>query len=193
MKRLNELDRKLQERLITGRRVEGDRLVLADEVLLAALDGRRALTAGERAALEGSPLTARRLRQLVLDRRTGTAPANDASWQGSEGMLRAADAGMLARLVTDDGWWTLHFTGDEEGRRVILQLDPSAPFAADLLRERATVKVTDGEGGLILRGQLDADGECESEWAFDESPSHHFQQRGAAFAVRRALPARSHD
>lgn len=193
MKRLNELDRKLQERLITGRRVEGDRLVLADEVLLAALDGRRALTAGERAALEGSPLTARRLRQLVLDRRTGTAPANDASWQGSEGMLRAADAGMLARLVTDDGWWTLHFTGDEGGRRVILQLDPSAPFAADLLRERATVKVTDGEGGLILRGQLDADGECESEWAFDESPSHHFQQRGAAFAVRRALPARSHD
>jgi hypothetical protein len=193
MKRLNELDRKLQERLVTGRRVEGDRLVLADEVLLAALDGRRALTAGERAALEASPLTARRLRQLVLDRRAGIAPANDANWLGSEGMLRAADAGMLARLVTDDGWWTLHFTGEEGAQRVILQLDPGAPFAQDLLRERAVVKVTDGEGGLVLQGQLDADGECEGAWAFQDSPSRHFQQRGAAFAVRRALSARSHD
>lgn len=193
MKRLNELDRKLQERLVTGRRVEGDRLVLADEVLLAALDGKRALTAGERAALEASPLTARRLRQLVLARRAGIAPANDANWLGSDGMLRAADVGVLARLVTDDGWWTLHFTGEEGARRVVLQLDPGAPFAPDLLRERAVVKVTDGEGGLVLQGQLDADGECEGAWAFQESPSRHFQQRGAAFAVRRALPARSHD
>jgi hypothetical protein len=193
MKRLNELDRKLQERLVTGRRVEGDRLVLADEVLLAALDGKRALTAGERAALEASPLTARRLRQLVLDRRAGGTSTNDAAWLGSEGMLRAADAGMLARLVTDDGWWTLHFTGEEGARRVILQLDAGAPFAPDLLRERAVVKVTDGEGGLVLQGQLDADGECEGAWAFPDSPSRHFQQRGAAFAVRRALSARSHD
>jgi hypothetical protein len=193
MKRLNELDRKLQERLVTGRRVEGDRLVLSDEVLLAALDGARALTAGERAALEASPLTARRLRQLVLDRRAGVAPANDAHWLGSEGMLRAADAGMLARLVTDDGWWTLHFAGDEGTRRVILQLDAGAPFAPDLLRERAVVKVTDGEGGLILQGRLDADGECEGAWAFQDSPSRHFQQRGASFAVRRALSARSDD
>jgi hypothetical protein len=189
MKRLNELDSKLQERLVIGRRVEGDRLVLADHVLLAALDGSRALTAGERAALQGSPLTARRLRQLVLDKR---AAANDGQWCGSVGMLRAADSGMLARLVTDDGWWTLHFTGEEGARRVILQLDASAPFAASLVRERAAVRVTDGEGALVLQGQLDADGECEGVWAFEQPPARHFQQCGAAFAVRRALSAPSH-
>jgi hypothetical protein len=37
--------------------------------LLAALDGSRALTAGERAALQASPLTARRLRTLAWTRR----------------------------------------------------------------------------------------------------------------------------
>jgi hypothetical protein len=193
MKRLNELDRKLQEGLVTGRRVEGDRLVLADGVLLAALDGSRPLTAGERAALQASPLTARRLRQLVLDRRARAALANDPQWGGSEGMLRAADSGMLSRLVTDDGWWALHFTGGEGARRVILQLDANAPFAAALLRERAVVRVADGEGVLVLQGQLDADGECEGAWAFAQAPARYFQQRGASFSVRRALPARSHD
>lgn len=191
MKRLNELDRKLQERLVSGRRVEGDRLTLPDAVLLRALDGSRPLTAGERAALEASPLTARRLRQLILDRRA--ASANDPQWNGSEGMLRAADAGLLTRLVTDDGWWTLHFTGDEDARRVILQLDAGAPFAGALLRAGAVVRVTDGAGALVLQGQLDSDGECERDWTFPEPPARHFQGRGASFAVTRAPVAPAHD
>ena len=39
------LDDKLRERLLLGRRVEGDRLMLPDAVLCAALDGSRPLTA----------------------------------------------------------------------------------------------------------------------------------------------------
>lgn len=191
MKRLNELDRKLQERLVTGRRVEGDRLVLADATLLAALDGSRPLAASERAALEASPLTARRLRRLALDRRA--CAANEARWNASYGMLRAADSGALTRLATDDGWWALHFAGGEDEPRVILQLDAGAPFAASILREGAHVRVTDGEGALVLEGRLDADGECEGAWAFADPPARHFQRRGASFAVARARYSRVHD
>lgn len=180
MKTTSEIDRKLQERLLLSRRVPGDRLVLADAVLLAALDGSRPLTHGERAALENSPLTVRRLRTLAASRR---AAANDSVWTGSHGMLRAADSGApLAQLATDDGYWRLHFVAG----RVILQLSPEAPFAARLLRESALLRVLDGAGAEILQGRLDADGECECAWPFAQAPAEHFQQRGAAFGV---LPA----
>ncbi|MEW6373821.1 MAG: hypothetical protein AB1584_23140 [Pseudomonadota bacterium] len=181
MKTTSDIERKLQERLVLGRRVEGDRLVLGDAVLLAALDGSRPLTAGERAALQASPLTTRRLRTLALARR---AAANDRHWQGSTGMLRAADSGaQLAQLVTDDGYWRLHFVGGEGARRVILQLAPEAPFAARLLREPALLRVLDGAGQEVLQGRLDLDGECECAWPFAEAPAVHFQRQGAAFSV----------
>jgi len=180
MKTTSEIDRKLQERLLLKRRMPGDRLVLADAVLLAALDGSRPLTQGERAALQDSPLTARRLRTLAASRR---AAANDKLWAGSHGMLRAADSGaLLGQLATDDGYWRLHFVAG----RVILQLSPEAPFAARLLRESALLRVLDGAGAEILQGRLDADGECECAWPFAHAPAEHFQQRGAAFSV---LPA----
>ena len=82
---------------LLSRAVPNDRLVLADATLLAAIDGSRALTANERQALQASPLTLRRFRHLVLERRADSqtareAPtaANDATWSGSHGMLRAA-------------------------------------------------------------------------------------------------------
>jgi len=182
LKTTSEIDHKLQESLLLGRRVAGDRLLLADAVLLAALDGSRPLTAGERAALEGSPLTARRLRTLALAHKHAQA-ANDSAWQGSHGMLRAADSGAaLARLATDDGHWRLHFVAG----RVILQLSPEAPFAARLLREAALLRVLDGAGAEVLQGRLDADGECECAWPFADAPAVHFQRHGAAFSV---LPA----
>jgi hypothetical protein len=178
-------DQKLQARLMLARPVPGDRLMLADEVLLAALDGRQPLSPGELAALQGSPLTLRRFRHLAMERRAAKpAAANDPVWQGSSGMLRAASSSAaLESLVTDDGYWTLHFVPDEEGWQVILALDPSAPFAARLLRERPQLRVTDGGGGIVVQGQLDADGECERRWAFPSPPSEHFQQHGARFSV----------
>lgn len=184
MKRTDELDRKLQERLITGRRMEGDRLVLPDAVLRAALEGTRALTENERAALQASPLTARRLRELAIARRAGRKAVNDDSWFGSGGMLRAADAGVLTRLATDDGHWILHFSQEEDGWHICLQLLARAPFTARLLRERPVLSVTDGAGAVLLRGRLDADGECEGLWTAPQPPAQHFQQHGARFAVR---------
>ncbi len=174
------LDRKLQAQLIAGRRVEGDRLVLDDAVLLAALDGSRPLTAGERSALQASPLTTRRLRTLADARREQGMPRQ---WRGSAGMLRAADGGAaLDTLVTDDGAWRLHFVG----KRVILQLDPQAPLAATLLRAGGLLRVLDGAGATVLEGRLDSDGECEGPWPFAQAPAQHLQQHGARFTVEPA-------
>ena len=189
MKRMTQLDRRLQEALLIGRRVEGDRLVLADAVLLAALDGRRALTANERVALEGSPLTARRMRQLAMQRNAQQGSAPDDAWNGSTGMLRAADSGLLSRLATDDGYWILHFSVEDGSWQVCLQLLACAPFTKRLLRERPMLCVLDAAGNVLLRGRLDADGECEGAWPATQPPAEHFQRHGAAFSVRPLPPA----
>jgi hypothetical protein len=175
-----QAQRQLQQRLLLARRVEGDRLLLADAVLRAALDGSRALTEAERAALAGSPLTLRRFKTLAQQRQHAAASR---AWQASSGMLRAADAGSLTRISTDDGHWTLHFVEHEGAWRVILALDAAAPFAAGLLRERPMLRVQDGAGATILQGSVDSDGECEGPWPFASAPAHHLQQAGAGFAV----------
>lgn len=180
---MNQLDRKLQAGALLARRVEGDRLMLADEVLGRALDGSRPLTAGERAALQASPLTLRRLRHLAAGRRQ---QAQAGAWRGSAGLLRAADSGArLDMLSTDDGMWRLHFVEAAGDLAVIVQLDPDAAGAAGLLAARTAfgVRVLDGRGALVLEGTLDADGECEGPWPFALAPAAHFQRNGARFAV----------
>lgn len=173
---MTDLDRKLQAQLLAGRRVEGDRLVLADAVLLAALDGSRPLSGGERMALQASPLTARRLRQLAEARRAKAT----SGWRGSAGMLRAADSGApFEALVTDDGAWRLHVVAG----RAILQLDPESSLAPMLLRAAQQLRVRDGAGNTVLEGQLDPDGECEGPWPFAEGPARHFQRHGGGFTV----------
>lgn len=169
-------DAKLHERLLLARAVPGDRLLLADATLQAALDGTRPLTPGELAALHGSPVTLRRFRHLALARRRG-------EWLSSAGMLRAADSGTLAQLTTDDGLWTLHFVPDGALWQVVLKVDAAAPPAASLLRTRPMLRVTDGGGAIVLQGRLDADGECERPWPFDVEPARHFHAHGATFAV----------
>jgi hypothetical protein len=171
--------RRLHDALLQGRRSDGDRLVLDDATLAAALDGSRPLTTGERAALQASPLTARRLRHLALERRAAAAEG----WRGSRGALRAASSGTPGAIVTDDGWWTLHFVSEAAGWRAILQLAPQAPFAEALLVARAPLCVRDGAGTTILAGQLDADGECEAAWPFPDAPAIHLQAHGARFTV----------
>jgi len=176
-----KMERRLQERLLLGRRVDGDRLVLDDATLAAALDGSRPLTAGERAALQASPLTLRRLRQLALER--AAARPGVSGWRGSQGRLRAASSGAIDALRTDDGWFTLHVLPEGAGWRTVLQLAAEAPFAPALLAARAPLRVRDGAGNTLLEGRLDADGECEAAWPFAEAPASHLQALGAAFAV----------
>jgi len=174
--------RRLQEAALLARRVEGDRLLLADAVLAAALDGSRPLTRNERAALQASPLTQRRLRHLALARRARAAAPADV-WHGSRGLLRAASSFDDAAPVSDDGWWTLHMLGQQGAWRLVLQLASGAPFAARLLAARAPVRVRDGDGQIMLEGRLDLDGECEAAWPFADAPALHLQERGALFTV----------
>jgi hypothetical protein len=177
-------ERRLRERLLLGRRVEGDRLMLDDATLIAALDGSRPLTPGERAALQASPLTARRLRQLAIERRAAQAgEVAPPGWRGSPGRLRAASSGAIEALRTDDGWFTLHLVPDGDAWRTVLQLAADAPFAPALLAARAPLRVSDGAGRIILEGRLDADGECEAAWPFAAPPASHLQAAGAAFRV----------
>jgi hypothetical protein len=178
LKSTPDLDRALRSQLLL-RPVEGDRLMLADAVLTAALDGSRPLTANERAALAQSPLTLRRFRHLATDRQSAVTQ----EWCGSAGMLRAAAAGELTTLSTDDNYWTLHFVPNDGACQVILKLAADAPFAARLMREQPMLRVLDGGGAIILQGRLDADGECESSWPFSTPPAPHFQQFDAAFIV----------
>ncbi|WP_308937373.1 hypothetical protein [Duganella sp. CY15W] len=190
----DDLDARVRERLLLSRAVAGDRLMLADATLLAALDGTRPLTPNERAALSASPLTLRRFRQLSLARHAAdvmpaAVAANDPVWSGSTGMLRAAaTTEALESLVTDDGCWTLHFLPQDGGWQVILGLSAEAPFAARLLREQPQLRVIDGGGAIVLQGRLDADGECERAWPFATAPAAHFQLYGASFAVEPVAP-----
>lgn len=189
--------RRIRAALLTARRVDGDHLMLADATLVAALDGSRPLTAGERAALQASPLTLRRFRQLAMDRLAAARAdmnANASAWRGSRGMLRAASSGAPSAIVTDDGWWTLHLVADNavEGTgqgawRAILQLAPQAPFAAALLAARAPLRVLDGLGATLLAGRLDADGEIEAAWPFAVAPADHLHVHGAHIAVEPAV------
>ncbi|RJG19191.1 hypothetical protein [Massilia cavernae] len=174
---------RLQAHVLISRRVEGDSLLLADDIIASALDSSRPLTATERHALELSPLTLRRFRHLALEHRAAGA------WKGSRGMLRAASSGHeLQALATDDGCWTLHFVEDGGAWRVILALAANAPYAARLLRERPLLRVRDGEGGAVMQGHLDTDGECEAAWPFPDAPAAHFQALGGGFTIQ---PARA--
>ena len=181
---LSPFERKLAVASLLAPRIDGDYLVLADATLAAAIDGSHPLSAGERAALAASPLTLRRFRALVEQ---GRALAQN-RWQGSAGMLRAADSGApLLTLETDDGHWRLHFIAQDGQWRMVLQLDAAAPFAASLLGEAgAMLEVRDGAGTVLLQGALDADGECEQAWPLADDPAPHLQRSGAGFRVMRA-------
>lgn len=89
------MDAKLRERLLLARAVPGDRLMLADATLLAALDGGRALTPAERAALQQSPLTLRRFKQLALERRAARGRRDVAAAPAKAG--ESATAGTRAK------------------------------------------------------------------------------------------------
>ncbi len=187
----NEKQQSLNQRLdlsmILARSRDDDQLMLDDMVLVAALDGSRPLSPEERETLQKSPITLLRFRHLALQaraRKNGSA-ANDAQWRSSKGMLRAADGGSLSlfSLRTDDDYWKLDFVPDEDGWQFILSLDVNAPFAAQVMQDKIWLHVRDGATGLLMEGQLDADGECEVRWPLPIEPALHFQQAGAIFRI----------
>lgn len=113
------LDARLRERLLLSRAAPGDRLMLADATMLSALDGNRVLTPNERTALEQSPLTLRRFRQLSLERRaaaassayTATATSGAAGTPAFAGAATTAQPSVAgtsgaARPAANDTYWS---------------------------------------------------------------------------------------
>lgn len=116
------LDARLRERLLLLRAAPDDRLMLADATMLAALDGSRVLTPNERTALQQSPLTLRRFRQLSLQRRAATAAAapsadTTTATSGAAGTpafagaattaaLSVAETSDAARPAANDAYWS---------------------------------------------------------------------------------------
>lgn len=186
------LAQKLDLSLVLARSRDDDRLILEDQVLLAALDGSRPLAPDERDALQKSPVTLMRFRHLALQARARkNGAANDEQWQKSSGMLRAAASNdALLTLRSDDHYWKLDFVADEDGWQFILALDASAPFASQLLQDSAWLRVLDGRSTLLLEGQLDADGECEVRWPLATEPGRHLQQSGASFRIELVTTSR---
>jgi len=195
------MDTAILEQVLLRRLVPGDSVRLADETLRAALDGSRVLNAEQRKALQGSPMTLRRFRALSLERSAATRSSAQSGsvradplprWQGSEGLLLAADSGTVTGPIhTSDGLWSLHFQRDlDDHLQVFLKLDPQAPFAAELVANDAAssrlVDVLDGEGMLLMTGRLDADGELQVAWPYDVLPWVRIAQAGGAFRVELA-------
>ncbi len=177
---LEQLLEKLQDGLLLWPK-QDDSLVLDDATLLAAANRRAPLTRSQWNALLDSPLTLRRLRHLLEQQQLAQV------FRRSTGLLRAADGGsgtsVLTVLQTADGFWSLNFLPAGEGWHMVLRMDPTAPFAADLMRQPQPVQVQDGQGLNLLTGLLDADGELEGPWAPAQPPAEHFAVTGGRFAV----------
>lgn len=193
MNKQSRLDAAVMSEALLRRHVPGDSLCLSDEVLRSAIRGELALSAEQKQALKGSPLTLRRFRvlaeeQLRIQARTSPGEVSG-EWAGSDGLLLAASAGSMSdALQTADEYWSLHFLRSVDGSlEVVLKLSPQAPFAGEFVSENGPthrcVGVFDGEGGLLLHGALDADGELHVTWEYDVLPWVQITNAGGAFTV----------
>jgi len=174
-----------------------DYLVLDDDILKAALENSRPLYRSEWKALLDSPVTLRRMQVLanLRQKKLASIPlmtvreaANDHHWSSSAGLLRAADSGGAAPILsTEDGFWHLVFLKSTSGWRMVLKLDvDNAPFAQELLKELPELAVLDGHKQALLIAPLDDDGEVTGTWPLSTDPYAHFMAHGGKFDVVRA-------
>lgn len=185
---ITHLNGQLLDQIMFGHK-EGDWLVLDDTTLRAALDKTQALTRNEWNALMASPLTLRRLRHLVQERKSTmlqTPAANDDHWSGSQGLLLAAgsNAEIPPPIATSDEALTLLFHRGATDIRMVLKLDLDASFARGLLEHQTELVVTDGAGNVLMQGVMDENGELEAAWPFPGvTPYAYLKSTGGTFNV----------
>lgn len=193
-------ERRVMLAAFAAQRLPGDRPMLSDEVMQAALEGRARLQEAQWQALLASPLTLCRLRHLeerrlavMSDGAVERGPLNGApqAWQGSFcELLAASGIGTDASLYSPDGLWALHALTTGSVTRLLLQLLPPAEDgAADAVARPAPgeeVAVLDGAGGTLLMGRLDADGELEAVWMRPLDLRSHLARHGRVWSVVRA-------
>lgn len=157
----------------------GDRLVLDDDSLRAAIERRRPLSETQKQQLLDSPMTLRRFKRLAQQIQNAVA-----GWEGSQGLLLAAAGNDdLQSLSTEDGKWELHFMpGRQQEIRLVLKCLDDVLLAA-LLQQQREIQARDSGGNILCQGTLDDDGELDTRWPFDLPPREHFQLVGGRFVV----------
>jgi len=167
----------------------GDYQVLANEVLVDAIDGKQPLNQREYEALLDSPMTLRRLQFLAaLRSHSRLQETVEPELADSYCFLMAADSGEAApTLTTQDGYWQLVFLAEgQDGYRMVLRLDPSAPLAEELVDQAIELVVTNGRGTVLLRGILNDDFELDGSWPLSSAPYPALMEAGGSFAVKYA-------
>lgn len=189
----------------------GDRLVLSDEILHAALERSRRLRKSELQALLDSPLTLRRLVALAarfdaLSQESSPAAreaaakviaiamgraANDSqpTWHRSPMELMAAaghDDGNFSQ-TSPDQLWVLHaiVTGTSTRLVLVLQKDHERAAAVMEARQQLELAVLDGQGATLLMGHLDEDGELAGPWQLPDTLRSHLLAQGGQFSIER--------
>lgn len=190
-------ERQVMLAAFSAQRLPGDRPMLSDEVMQAALDGRARLQAAQWAVLLASPLTLCRLRYLegrrlaaLSENGANQAPFNvaDHKWRTSScELLAATGTGTDTSLYSPDGLWALHALTTGSVTRLLLQLLPSAETVAGGSAARPApgdeVAVLDGAGTTLLMGRLDADGELEAVWTRPLDLRSHLSLHGRVWSV----------
>jgi hypothetical protein len=193
-------ERQVMLAAFSAKRLPGDRPMLSDEVMQAALEGRERLQAAQWQALLGSPLTLCRLRYLEGRRLAASAdgaanngPLNEADheWRSSRcELLAASGTGNDVSLYSPDGLWALHALTTGSVTRLLLQLLPPAEDGAAGATARPTpgeeVAVLDGAGSTLMMGRLDTDGELEAVWTLQLDLRSHLAHHGRTWSVVRA-------
>ena len=179
----------------------GDRQMLSDATLLAALQGHQRLLPAQRQALLTSPLTLCRLRYLEGRRlaAVGEGGASSTSspgqalarWERSACELLAATTEVQdVSLYSPDGLWALHALTTGTVTRILLQLRPEDEGRGLNATARPQpgdeVAVLDGAGTTLLMGRLDDDGELEAPWIRALDLRSHLSRYGRLWSVVRA-------
>lgn len=179
--------------LLMKRRKFDDRLVLPDDLLEAAMDGRASLSPLQLDALLDSPLTLRRYAVLQAMRAERSLAANDeAFWQGSCILRRAADGGGARSRVdhlSENGHWQLSFQPmGQTGWLLSLTLLHPERAPAALSAGLQAVELVDGCGKVWCSGPLDPDADegpgIDMAWEGEGTPEQRFMASGARFDVR---------
>ncbi|MFS2021659.1 hypothetical protein ACEN88_34475, partial [Massilia sp. CT11-108] len=101
------------------------------------VDGRGALEEWDHGVSASSGSTVKRA-PCACKWSEGAAANGQAASHSPSASSWPASTGTPEAVVTDDGWWTLHFMSAGGGWRTVLQLAPQAPFAEALLEAPAT-------------------------------------------------------
>ncbi len=167
-----------------AREIPGDRQIITDERLLAALTGKERLRQAEYREMLASPLTLSRLRLLASQSLSELQRSPALMNHESDGMMPTPE--LLCEeltLVTNDGNWALLIKLDQDSQRWHLTLQLLASREAMHVREDGEIFVHDAQQGTFLFGGLDGNGQLHAVWELPVKPLVYLVGKGKTWTV----------